>query len=324
MATDSDRGPAAAGGDGPGPRVLVAGYNALDVTVAVAGMPAVDTKTQTPPIRLGGGGPAANAAVALARLGARVRLVTPLADDLPGQQQRRELAAAGVDLSLCPPAPGARSPLAVILVDAAAGTRTVLWSRGGLPELDPAAMEDSWLDDADLLLVDGHDALATTRLALAARERGRPVVLDAGSVRAGTDALVAACTDVVAAAAFGPSFCGRARPREILTELRARGPRRVAITFGAGGALGLDDDGFVAVSSFAVPVVDTTGAGDAFHAGYAWALARGAGFAASLEWGAAVAALECGGWGCRETLPDAAAAGALVANGIRRPLAIAE
>lgn len=322
MAAEVDLARIPADADRPAPRVLVAGYNALDVTVAVTGLPAPDTKTQTPPIRLGGGGPAANAAVALARLGARVRLVTPLADDLPGQQQRRELAAAGVDLSLCPPAPGAHSPLAVILVDAAAGTRTVLWSRGDLPAMDPAAMEDAWLDDADLLLVDGHDPFATGRLARAARARGRPVVLDAGSVRDGTADLLAACTDVVAAAAFGPAFCGPSRPRDVLAELRARGPRRVAITFGAAGALGLDDDGLVTVPSFAVPVVDTTGAGDAFHAGYAWALARGAGFAACLEWGAAVAALKCGGWGCRGPLPDAAAAAALVAGGARRPAAI--
>ncbi len=322
MAADVDVAPVPAGGNRPAPRVLVAGYNAFDVTVAVTGLPAADTKTQTPPIRLGAGGPAANAAGALARLGARVRLVTPLADDLPGQQQRRELAAAGVDLSLCLPAPGAGSPLAVILVDGASGTRTVLWSRGALPAMDCAAMQDAWLDDADLLLVDGHDPFATGRLARAARARGRPVVMDAGSVRDGTDELVAACTDVIAAAAFGPAFCGPSRPRGILEGLRARGPRRVAITFGAGGVLGLDDDGFVIVPAFAVPVVDTTGAGDAFHAGYAWARVRGVGFAACLEWGAAVAALKCGGWGCREALPDADAAAALVAGGARRPAAV--
>ncbi len=304
--------------DAAAPRIVVAGYNALDVTVAVAGLPAVDTKTATPPIRLGGGGPAANAAVALARLGASVKLVTPLADDLPGQLQRRELVAAGVDVSLCPVAAGSRSPLAVILVDAAAGTRTILWSRGGLPALAVDAMRGAWLDDADLLLVDGHDAVAARRLALAARERGLPVVLDAGSVREGTAELVAACTDVVAAAAFGREFCGCDAARGILAGLRARGPRRVAVTFGSRGAVGLDGDVHVAVPSFAVPVVDTTGAGDAFHAGYAWALARGAGFAACLEWGAAVAALKCGGWGGREALPDLAAVESLLATGPRR------
>lgn len=311
-------------GDGAtaAPRMLVVGYNALDVTVAIGGLPAPDTKTQVPPIRLGGGGPAANAAVALARLGARVRLVTPLADDLPGRQQRAELAAAGVDLGLCPAAPGSRSPLAVILVDTAAGTRTVLWSRGDLPDLAPEALRDDWLDDADMLLVDGHDAVAAARLARAARDRGLPVVLDAGSVREGTAALVAACTDVVAAAAFGPALCGPARTRDILVDLRGRGPARVAVTFGPGGVIGLDGDGYVTVPAFAVPVVDTTGAGDAFHAGYAWALASGRGFAACLEWGAAVAALKCAGWGGREALPTAAAVGDLLANGARRAPAI--
>jgi len=71
------------------PRVLVVGYNAFDVTIPFAGTPLPDTKNEVSFIGLGGGGPGATAAVALARLGARVKLITPLTDDLPGRLQER-------------------------------------------------------------------------------------------------------------------------------------------------------------------------------------------------------------------------------------------
>ncbi len=65
------------------PRILVVGYNAFDITVPVDGFPDPDTKTEVPFIGLAGGGPGATAAVAMTRLGAEVRLITPLTDD-PG------------------------------------------------------------------------------------------------------------------------------------------------------------------------------------------------------------------------------------------------
>ena len=141
------------------------GYNAFDVVVPVSGFPRPDSKYETETILTGGGGPAATAAVTLARLGARVRLVTMLGDDLPGQLQQQELIAAGVDLELSLIAEGHCSAKAVILVDPAAEERTVFWSRGDLPLLDPDVVQPEWLDGCDLMYCDGHEVAAATRLA---------------------------------------------------------------------------------------------------------------------------------------------------------------
>ncbi|MFN2370261.1 MAG: carbohydrate kinase family protein [Candidatus Krumholzibacteriia bacterium] len=269
------------------PRILVVGYNAFDVTVAVAGLPRPDTKLEVPPIRLGGGGPAATAAVALARLGAAVRLLSPLTDDEAGRLQRRELAAAGVDTGACPVLPGVESAKAVILVDPTDGSRTILWSRGGVPPLPPPADPAAALAGCDLLYVDGHEPAASVVLARQARRLGLPVVMDAGSVREGSRELVPLCTDVISSAVFAPAYTGRPEPAAALRALRAEGPARVAMTFGADGVLALAGGEPFAVPAFLVEAVDTTGAGDAFHAGYAFALAGGAAFAAALRWGAA-------------------------------------
>lgn len=301
--------------------IVVVGYNAGDVIVPVSGPAAADTKVEVPDIMRQGGGPAATAAVCLARLGARVRLVTVFGDDDDARLQRAELLAAGVDLALSVTARGHRSPRAVILVDPARETRTIYWSRGDLPALDASAVDPACLDGADLLYCDGHEPPAAAALARAARGRGLPVVLDAGSVRPGADDLVAACTDVISSTVFAPALTGQDLPGDALKALRRLGPRRVAMTFGASGVLALDEDGpgLHHVPAYDVPVCDTTGAGDAFHAGYAFALAAGRAWLDALAFGAATAALKCRGWGGRSTLPARAEVEALMAADRRRP-----
>jgi len=290
-------------GDAEGIRILVVGYNAFDVIVPVQDFPSPDDKAEVSRVITGGGGPGATASLGLARLGAAVKLLTPLTDDLPGRIQRRELLAGGVDLSLSPTVVGRESPKAVILVDEAKSQRTIFWSRGDVPHLETRHAVPKILDEVDLLYTDGHEAEVSIQLARAAKERGLPVVMDAGSVRARSGELVACCTDVVSSRDFAPSLTGHSAPMDALRALRDMGPARVAMTFGSQGVLGLENDLPLPVPSFAVPVKDTTGAGDAFHAGYAFALARGLEFQACLDWGSAVAGLKCRDWGGRRGLP---------------------
>lgn len=300
-------------------RALVIGYNAWDVTAVVAGAPPADAKTETPEIVAGGGGPGATAAFALARLGVSVRYAGVLADDPPGLEQARELTDAGVDLGLAVVVPGARSPRAVILLDPDDGTRRILWSRGELRRLRADEVSDDWLDGADLVLCDGHEPEAIAALAPAIASRGLPLVMDAGTPRAESAALAALCTDVVGAEGFAPGLTGRADHLEALRALRDLGPTRVATTLGARGAWALVDSEAVHVPAFDVPVVDTTGAGDAFHAGYAWGRLLGEDLVACLRRGAAVAALKCRRIGGRAGLPTAAEAEATLRDGNARP-----
>lgn len=297
--------------------ILVVGYNAFDVIVPVRGLPAPDSKYETSAIEHSGGGPGATAAVCLARLGARVRLVTVFGDDEGAAVQQRELQDAGVDVSLSVIAKGHRSPQAVILVDSAAERRTIFWTRGDLPGLDPGKLDPAWLDGCDLLYCDGHDPVAAASLADSARARNLPVVLDAGSVRTGAEELVSCCTDVISSRVFAPRLTGQSDPAAALRALRELGPERVAMTFGEAGVLALAEaeDVVFHVPAFVTRVVDTTGAGDAFHAGYAFARGRGESWGEALRLGASVAALKCRDWGGRRGLPTLAEAEELRATG---------
>ncbi len=307
----------------PRPGILVIGYNALDVVVPLApeasGFPRRDTKNEVPAISLGGGGPGATAAVALAKLGARVRLVTPLTDDEGGRIQRRELHEAGVDTHLCPVMEGHLCAKAVILVHPDTGERTIFWSRGDLPRLAAELWRPDWLEGMQLLYLDGHEPELGLRAAAAARAAGLPVVMDAGHVRAGSESLVAACTDVISSRRFAPDLVGTEDVRLALEGLRDRGPARVAMTFGQDGVWALDPDP-VGVPAFMVRTVDTTGAGDVFHAGYALARCLGGTFADQLRYGAAVAALKCTALGGRGRLPTHTEVLDLLRNGPVHPL----
>ncbi len=303
-------------------KILVVGYNAWDVTVPVDRLPAPDTKMEVAPPIQGGGGPAATAAVALARWGCPVTLVTPLADDPFGRWHAAALAAEGIDVSRSPRRRGERSPQAVILVDRSDGSRRILWSRGGIPRLSPEETPLSLLDGVGLLYCDGHENPACTGLAAEARRRGLPVVLDAGSVREGLGDLLPFCTDVIGTLGFPADLTGLPDPGKALAALSGMGPPRVAMTAGDSGVLALTECGPGYLPAFAVAVVDTTGAGDVFHAGYAFALRQGRDFLGCLDFGQAAAALKCRDWGGRAGIPSLREIESLLLSGGRRTSAL--
>jgi sulfofructose kinase len=121
---------------------------------------------------------------------------------------------------------------------------------------------------------------------------------------------------VIASSRFAEEYAGPAREERALEKLMREGPRLVAITDGARGVVGAARGaaGVFRVPAFRVEAVDTTGAGDAFHAGAAWGLLEGHGWEESLRRGAAVAALKCLRAGAREGLPARAAVEAFLAG----------
>ena len=81
------------------------------------------------------------------------------------------------------------------------------------------------------------------------------------------------------------------------------GPPTVVVTEGTKGSTGYENGKFHKQPAYKVKTVDTTGAGDAFHAGYLYGLLKGFDLAERLKWGAAVAALKCAKPGARAGIP---------------------
>jgi sugar/nucleoside kinase (ribokinase family) len=157
-------------------RILCVGLATVDLIYSVAAIPGVDEKAQATDLAIAAGGPAANAAVTAATLGAEVILVTAIGAHPLGDLVRADLAAHGVHVVDADPANPAPPPVSAVTVLEPTGERTIVSRNAG----DLAArVPEGGLPDADLTLVDGHHPA----LALAAARSARRLLVDAGSWR---------------------------------------------------------------------------------------------------------------------------------------------
>ena len=287
------------------PRIAGAGICCLD-RLFVSRRPAWGEITPVDEVRVQGGGLTATALVAAARLGDEGLLLSYLGRDETGDIVASELEAEGIDLAGVVRAGGVRSPFSFIHVDRETGERTIFHhhARGteeaGFPDLSPIAACDA------LLVDDYYPRLARAAAEFAARA-GVPVVADVVS-DLDRDLGFLRFADVLIAPRKFASRLGRADDLDAALEaIHALGPATAVITLGAEGwvysARGAKGRG----RAFEVEVVDTTGAGDAFHGAFAHGLARKWSVDRAAEFAAAVAALKCGRIGGRTGLPSLAA-----------------
>lgn len=261
----------------PPPSVVCLGLATLDVVHRVDEPPVPGCKGWATSTELAAGGPAANAAVTVARLLGAATLVTALGDDPAAAVVRTDLEAHGVrvvDLG------GGPTPVASAVVTPD-GERTVVspGARASAASLTPAAREA--LAGAVVVLVDGHHPAAAAEALAGAAAAGALTVLDAGSAKPHTRGWLP-LLDVVAGSSDYAAGLGTDADGAVADALAA-GVRSAVMTDGAGPArwvVGAGEDATSAgVSGIVVPprvrAVDTLGAGDAFHGALVAALARG-------------------------------------------------
>lgn len=280
-----------------------------DLSWQVAQLPSGPGKHRATGWHGGGGGLAANAAVAAARLGAAVQFWGRAGQDSAGRAMRDDLATQGVGVDGLRLFEGGRSSVSAIVVDAA-GERLVLNFRGsGLPA-DPSWLPLHTLAQADAVLVDPRWPEGALALLQAARGRGLPTVLDGDVAEAAVFDTLLPWVDhaVFSAPGLAAYLADRAPPGLALPAqlafARSRGCRLAAVTQGAHGVHWDAGQGLQHQRALPVAVADSTGAGDAFHGaftvaiGAAWPVAHAFGLAS------AVAALKCQHAGGRNGLPD--------------------
>ncbi len=295
--------------------VVALGENSVDfVAVASGGAPlagkrslaSFDTRT---------GGQAATAAIGCARQGLRSRYVGALGADAWGARVHDALAREGVDVRIRRPA--AANRIAVIVVEPD-GDRLVYERRDPALKIDDARWIEDAVRDARVLLVDATDIEASIVAARAARAAGVPVIVDVDRPGDRTDDLLAAIDVIVAPAEFMTEYSGRPDLGHALEWFdRQFGAAVVVATCGPDGSLARQGGREWRTPGFAVDVVDTTGAGDAFRAGFCAGWLRSADapvLPAVLRWANATAALNCTALGAQTGLPDGGSVERLVAS----------
>jgi sulfofructose kinase len=263
--------------------------------------------TQVQEYYVQGGGLAATALVACARLGAESRLFSFLGDDEVGNRVAVGLAEEGVSLSGVTRSCGGVSPFSIIHVDARSGDRTIFHRPAS--GIERQEIQDlSWICQCDALLVDDY----YPRLALAAvkkaNEEGIPVVADVTASPEKNLEFFRDVTALIVPREFAAQIGFADDLQGALDAMHWLGPKIALITLGADGWIYSTPDRKGNGKAFRVDVIDTTGAGDAFHGAFAYGLARQWEVERCAEFAAAIAAIKCSRPGGRTGLPSIAEA----------------
>jgi sulfofructose kinase len=281
--------------------VACVGVAVLDLIYGVERLPSADGKIRAHSLVESGGGMAANAAAAIARLGGAASWFGRVGADEMGAHVLAGLEAEGVE-TRAHRIPDVRTSHSVVLVDRLGDRAIVLYGSDAL-DADP-----SWLPVAEIMarrvvLADIRWIPGAIRALTAARTAGRPAILDADTTDdpAALGAVKAASHVIFSRSGLDSLFGGA--PEDALRRAAGHAPF-VAVTLGADGVLWLDASGAMRhIPAVPVDARETLGAGDVFHGAFALALAEGRGEEQALRFGAAAAALKCARSGGRASFP---------------------
>ncbi len=296
--------------------IVGVGLNATDTLIPLSRYPASGSKVEFRSASVLPGGQVASAMVACARWGLSARYVGKLGDDDAAELHRREFAAAGVEARIIA-APGCMSQQAFIMVEDS-GERTVLWKRDDRLTLQPEDLKQEWFTDARAVHLDGHDTEAAIVAAGWARQAGIAVIADLDELYPGVQELIAKVDYLIVSRDIPTRLTGRRDLRESLVQIQRQfGCRLTSATLGRDGVLAWDGRDFCYRPAYHVDVVDTTGAGDIFHAGFIHGLLQGWPLERTLDFGCAAAALNCMASGARGGIRPASDVQRLMAGGAR-------
>ncbi len=283
--------------------VVGMGLNSVDLLCVVPEFPAPDSKTKMLQFSKQGGGQVATALVALSRWGVRTKYVGKVGEDEWGQFSLDSIRQEGVDVSSVIVEPYATNQFAAIIVDGTSGERTSLWNRDERLMYRQGELQKGEICSGKVLHLDGHDVRAAIRSATWAEEEGIPTVVDLDKVEPLTSELIKKIDFVITSSRFPALFTGMSDPEKALVDMQRHTAGFICATLGREGAVALIDGKILHVKGLEVNAVDTTGAGDVFHAGFIYGLLQNWEVTDILRFANGAAALKCGALGGRKGIP---------------------
>jgi len=260
----------------------------------VQNFPAPGAKVSASEFIITGGGCAANAAVAIARLGGRAAFAGPLggSEDHVSNRILADLETEGVDVSSAVRVDGGTASVSLILLDVT-GEKAIATRRGvNLGKVLPTDAA-KLVADIDAVLVDNRFPEFVTAVCRVAQARKIPIVIDLDLATKPDDPLLQLGTHVVASAEALHGTTGLSDYGAGLRRLAEHISGFLAITDGPNGVYWRDGGTLRHLPGFKVKAIDSLGAGDAFHGAFTLALAEGRALADSLRFASAAAALKC-------------------------------
>ncbi len=297
------------------PDIICCGHAAYDLNFIMDEYPVEDEKYKIDELIQTGGGPAANAASLLALWGVKTAFAGLAGDDIYGRLIKEELVEAGVDISLLQLDKNKNTPLSAVIVNTATGSRTLLNRRNSTDQPAVSAETTALLSQMTptVLHFDGHALDLSLKMIKLFPEA--KIVMDAGSLRPSTDRLCAAADYAVCSRKYAEEASGledivsEEGRRRCLGMLSKKYPGCIIVTLGAKGLFcgnrnASGEPVLQSVNAFRVKAVDSTGAGDIFHAAFSYGLLKGFSLEKNLRFSSAAAALSVTKPGGRTSIPS--------------------
>lgn len=269
--------------------ILAAGLNVVDVLFTQPSSMSLGEKHQVDEIRMQGGGPAGNAACAIAALGKRVGFLARMGNNALSNVAREQFRQHGVSESLFIDDPDSVPATAVVQIDPTSGERTVFYSLLGYRPVLPSDVLPDLLNCTRALLVDGYDIGLAIHLLQLARERVPSVVdLEAGNPVLLRQAMSLA-DHVIIPIATARRLTDETKLDRVFHAMANFSTAQLVVTDGARGSYALTISDILHVPAFNTEVVDTTGCGDAYHGAYCVGLLEKWSLRARMEFASFVA-----------------------------------
>lgn len=283
----------------PMTQVFLAGMAVVDFIFSVDQLPNTAEKHRASDAHVVGGGCAANAAVAVARLGGKATLAACLGDDPLGDLILSDLQREGVDTASIQRISNGRSSFSSIFVDRG-GERQIMNFRGA--GLTPYDMSSAQKFNADAVLADTRWSEGALAALTQAKALSIPGVLDAESP------IEMSLLDAASHIAFSRqgllSLTDAKTMPQALAEVALKLKKWACVTDGNAGVFYTENGQIAHIPAFQVPVKDTLGAGDIWHGAFTLALGEGMDAPKAIEFANAAAALKCMQFGGRKGCPD--------------------
>lgn len=309
--------------------ILCIGHACYDISIPLESFPEENSKTETNHLLESGGGPAANAAYLLSKWGIETAFAGLIGADTYGEKVIEEFCSVGTVLTLLEKRPDCETPLSFIIVNKSNGSRTIINRKSKRSFLDSGFLENKIKDgkfidgssfSPKVLLFDGHEP--DTSLRAMELFPDAKTILDAGSLRPGTEVLSRKVDFLVSSERFALSVSGlphlhsKENLQKCINLLRGINDRQVVVTMGENGLIynhGTECRHLPAYAS-PYPIVDTTAAGDIFHGAFAYGILKGFPLEKVLNFAAITASLSVRAPGGRQSIPPLKEVYALLNN----------
>jgi sugar/nucleoside kinase (ribokinase family) len=280
------------------------GLSTLDVVHQVEAAPGVNQKVTARAQSVAAGGPATNAAVTFAALGGDAVLITALGSGAVAQVIRSDLEACRVRIVDVAADQVDQAPISSITVLMTTGERSVVSVDAGTSILDTVPDLSVVVDTADVVLVDGHHPALAEEASRAAHVASIPLVIDAGRWKPIMERVIPRAEAVICSADF--RYPGTKDSASSARALIEHGVPTVIVTRGGDPALWWHAGASGSIAPPSVQVVDTSGAGDAFHGAYCYLATQSgdADIVGRLTGACRVASIKCSFLGTRSWLSD--------------------